>query len=95
MPNAGHHSLAKELSVNLAGEVPKFLDHEFKAPKSDADAAFRTWLRNAAGYSDKRFAGGGSRRASAVDVALARVAEHQQGTASEGASIFDDWERVQ
>jgi len=29
-------------------ELAKFRDHEFAVPKTDADAAFRRWLRTAA-----------------------------------------------
>lgn len=46
-PTEGHQELATELGVNLQAELPKFRDHEFGKPKSDADACFRTWLRNA------------------------------------------------
>jgi hypothetical protein len=49
-PNPGHHALAADLRVDLVREEEKFRDHEFKDPKSDADAAFRTWLRNAANF---------------------------------------------
>jgi hypothetical protein len=36
--------------VNLESQLVLFRDHEFKDPKSDGDAAFRTWLRRAAAY---------------------------------------------
>ncbi len=49
-PNAQHRELATELGVNLEGELSKFRDHEFRASKTDADAAFRTWLRNAKAF---------------------------------------------
>lgn len=93
-PNADHAALAGELFVNLATETSKFRDHEFRAPKSDADAAFRRWLRQASQYADQRFTGPMNGRnygpPSAVQVALARVAEHQQGAPQE-PSVFDDW----
>jgi hypothetical protein len=44
-------TLAGTLGVDLAGELAKFRDHEFAKPKTDADAAFRTWLRNASQWS--------------------------------------------
>src|SRR5690606_37388929 len=50
-PNDDHRILAESLTVELDAELAKFRDHEFRDPKSDADAAFRTWLRNAAQYS--------------------------------------------
>lgn len=55
-PNQVHFDLAGRLRVNLSVEVDGFRDHEFKDPKTDADACFRTWLRNAArfGRSDRR-----------------------------------------
>lgn len=49
-PNDGHRALAAERQVAFDEELAKFRDHEFKSPKTDADAAFRTWLRNAGGY---------------------------------------------
>lgn len=53
-PNAAHSELASECRVNLDTELAKFRDHEFKAPKTDADAAFRTWLRNAQEFGGSR-----------------------------------------
>jgi len=49
-PGPDHVVLATELGVPIMAELAKFRDHEFKAPKTDADAAFRTWLRNAGGF---------------------------------------------
>jgi len=48
-PNEGHRSLATEVGVELAAEVPKFVDHAAATDRrmADWDAAFRTWLRNA------------------------------------------------
>lgn len=45
-----HRTLAGELGVDCDREAEKYRDHEFAKGKSDADAAFRTWLRNAAEY---------------------------------------------
>jgi hypothetical protein len=50
-PNDDHWVLAVELRVSVDSELPKFRDHEFAKPKTDADACFRTWLRNAAKFS--------------------------------------------
>lgn len=49
-PLDSHAALAAQLNVDLLAEEAKFRDHEFRSPKTDADAAFRTWLRNAGGY---------------------------------------------
>jgi hypothetical protein len=49
-PNEGHTELADELRVDLGEQLKLFRDHEFKDPKTDPDAAFRTWLRRAAAY---------------------------------------------
>jgi len=53
-PNLAHVSLANEIRVNLGAEVEKFRDYEFGVPKSDWDATFRNWLRNAAEKSRPR-----------------------------------------
>lgn len=50
-PKPAHLELARTLGVDAALELPKFRDHEFRDPKTDADAAFRTWLRNAKRFS--------------------------------------------
>lgn len=50
LPTDQHRSLALQLIVDVELEAQKFRDHEFRYPKSDADAAFRTWLRNAATF---------------------------------------------
>jgi hypothetical protein len=57
-PNEGHQKIAADHGVNLAAELPKFRDHEFAQPKSDADACFRTWLRTAAEIGLRRPAPG-------------------------------------
>lgn len=53
-PKQEHHTLAAELGVSLGSELPKFRDHEYHKPKSDPDACFRTWLRNAAEMAASR-----------------------------------------
>jgi hypothetical protein len=45
-PNDGHRQIAGEEGKVLERELVKFRDHEFPKPKTDADAAFRNWLRN-------------------------------------------------
>lgn len=52
-PADAHRQLASELHVNLDLELGKFRDHEFRDPKSDADAAFRRWIRTAAEYGSR------------------------------------------
>jgi hypothetical protein len=49
-PSAAHRELATSLVVDIERQLVLFRDHEFKDPKSDADAAFRTWLRRAGEY---------------------------------------------
>ena len=49
-PNEGHRKLATELRVDLESQLGLYRDHEFKDPKSDPDATFRTWLKRAAEY---------------------------------------------
>lgn len=47
-------ALAKKLGLSLTAfqnELGKFRDHEFAAPRSDWDAAFRNWLRRAAEHA--------------------------------------------
>jgi len=46
-PNEQHRSIAQGRSVDFDKELAAFRDHEFAAPKLDADAAFRNWLRRA------------------------------------------------
>jgi hypothetical protein len=52
-PNATHERIAGEQGVDMATERAKFSDHAAANDKrfADWDAAFRTWLRNAAGFS--------------------------------------------
>lgn len=42
-----HRAIAAERRVSIELELAKWLDHEYPAPKSDADAAFSNWLRRA------------------------------------------------
>lgn len=61
-PSADAVTLAASLRVDLAAELAKFRDHEFAKPKTDADAAFRTWLRNAAQWGSARPGANGQQR---------------------------------
>lgn len=55
-PNAVHRELAARLGVDFELELGKFRDHEYPAGKgkTDGDACFRTWIKNAASFN--RFA---------------------------------------
>lgn len=53
-PNDGHRELAAQLGVSLDAQVALFRDHEFRDPKSNFDAAFRTWLRRANDYAVRK-----------------------------------------
>jgi len=46
-PNDAHRAIAASRGVDFDKELAAFRDHEFAAPKLDADAAFRNWLRRA------------------------------------------------
>ena len=52
MPTGSHKELAAELHVNLDNELAQFRDHHTAkgSAMKDWDAAFRTWLRNAARF---------------------------------------------
>lgn len=49
-PTDAHRVLARKLGVSAVDEESKFRDHEYKDSKSDPDACFRTWLKNAAKF---------------------------------------------
>lgn len=46
-PNSAHIKSAGDRGLDIRLELAKFRDHEFQAPRSDWDACFRNWLRNA------------------------------------------------
>jgi len=46
-PSDAHRELAKKLGVDIDEQLTEIRDHEYAQPKSDWDAAFRKWLRNA------------------------------------------------
>lgn len=56
-PSDAHRALALELSVDFEQQLALFRDHEFKDPKSNFDAAFRTWLRRANDYAPRKLNG--------------------------------------
>jgi hypothetical protein len=47
-PNDAHRELARCKSVAFDDELANFRDWEFKTPRTDPDATFRTWIRRAA-----------------------------------------------
>lgn len=55
-PNDKHEDIANEVGVDLAGELSQFCDHHDAKGSTfkDWDAAFRTWLRNAAKFRRDR-----------------------------------------
>ncbi len=46
-PTDDHREIATARGVDFELELAKFRDHEFKDPKSNANATFRNWLRGA------------------------------------------------
>lgn len=46
-PKQVHRDKAAALGVDFEAELDKFRNWEYKQPKTDADRAFHTWLRNA------------------------------------------------
>lgn len=47
---------SRGIAVDLDAETQKFLDHEYKFPKTDFVACWRTWMRNADEYATKSIA---------------------------------------
>ncbi len=62
-PKPEHIGLAMQIGADLQTEVVKFRDHEFRDPKSDADACFRTWLRRSIELRRSALPGHGAPRA--------------------------------
>lgn len=46
-PNDEHRQIAATRGVDFELELAKFRDHQFRDPKTNADATFRNWLRGA------------------------------------------------
>lgn len=53
-PKDDHTRIALEHGRDLKSELARFRDHEFKTPKTDADAAFRNWLRRSSDFGSGR-----------------------------------------
>ncbi len=49
-PGPAEVQLAHELRLDIARELAKIRDYEFKTVRQDATATFRNWLRHAAQY---------------------------------------------
>lgn len=47
VPDSTHRQIANNLRLDIDEQLRLIRDHEFKDPKSDAGAVFRSWLRNA------------------------------------------------
>ncbi len=77
-PNEGHRQLAAELRVDLESQLGLYRDHEFKDPKSDPDATFRTWLKRAAGYHPPSGPGPG-KGGSSLPVLMDRIQRMEAG----------------
>jgi hypothetical protein len=91
-PTEAHRRLAVELGVSLKAEVQAFRDHEFKTPKSDADRAFNTWLRNAAKWASSKPSPGSE--AAAVRDELPRSGEQRTGRAVTVGGVDPEAERI-
>lgn len=73
-PTAEHRALADELRVNLDYEMAKIRDFEFAKPRTDPDAALRTWIRTEAERQARRAPlGGGNPAADNIKRQLERV----------------------
>lgn len=56
-PTDKHRALAVEVGANFEQQLELFRDHEFKDPKSNFDAAFRTWLRRSVEFAPRKLNG--------------------------------------
>jgi hypothetical protein len=52
VPDDTHKKIANEFGIDLNFQLELIKDHEFKEPKTDAAATFRTWLRNSKRFSN-------------------------------------------
>lgn len=77
VPKPEHVSLAMQIGADIEAEAQLFRDHEYKDPKSDEDACFRTWLKNSIEFKRKAIGARltGTRAADGLDRQLARVRE--------------------
>lgn len=79
-PTPEHVDLAMRLGADVHAEAAKFRDHEFRDPKSDANACFRTWLKRSielrrAAIGARLNGGNGNRAADGLEAQLARIRE--------------------
>lgn len=65
-----HRQLAAELAVDVEFEAGAFRDHEFQRPRTDADATFRNWLREASRRPRARVAVGSAPQVQNAGTAL-------------------------
>ncbi|GMV19127.1 MAG: hypothetical protein AMXMBFR56_73510 [Polyangiaceae bacterium] len=85
-PNLEHARIATALGVDFELELAKFRDHYFRDPRSDADATFRNWLRNARPGNGSRASPRAFNRAQdTLDRQLERVRQLQAEEALEAA----------
>lgn len=92
-PNDAHRELAEKLRVDITAELEKFRDWEFSKPKSDADAAFRNWIRNAPTINSQTKRGQGPPITEADAHYLAKQAKQvsaRQGRAAELRRLYGD-----
>lgn len=80
VPTPEHVDLAMRIGADVEAEAAKFRDHEFRDPKTDANACFRTWLRRSIelkrGAIQQRLApSGGGRAGDYLPQQAARVAQ--------------------
>ena len=81
-PNDGHRALAIKLGVSFDTELAKYRDHDYGTPKTDPDATFRNWLRNA---KPVRSIGADGRRAG--DLLERQSARYAQAEADERRAL--------
>jgi hypothetical protein len=91
-PNDKHRELAQREGVNFERELESFRDHEFTAPRLDADGTFRNWLRNAARFARRNGSGPGGgaiggrmRAADLLPKQMQRIADLEAAEAAEEA----------
>jgi hypothetical protein len=72
-------TLADNLHVDLAVEIPKLRDYEFATAKSDWDAVARNWVRKAAEMPQKRGASATRRNMSATEALEEYVRRRERG----------------
>jgi hypothetical protein len=75
-PTPEHVNLALQIGADLPTELAKFRDHEFRDPKSDANACFRSWLRRSIELKRSEIRtrlAGGNRAADGLEQQMARV----------------------